>query len=132
MTSLSCCSADDTGPMMEWNKDALVSLQGDLKLNVIMNTGLVNKLQKAAGGFMDRAEAQSVESKPNNAEQMGELIRILFGKSNADFNIFCSMLHQCNYSSWADALERKAREFREEPGMQVLSDLLLTTQHVIQ
>ena len=117
---------------MEWNKDALVSLQGDLKLNVLMKTGLVNKLQRAAGGFMDRAEAQSVESKPNNAEQMGELIRILLGKSNADFNIFCTMLHQCNYGLWADALERKAREFREEPGMQVLSDVLQTTQHVIQ
>ena len=132
ITSLSCCSTDsDTGPMSEWNRDALVSLQGDLKLNVIMNTGLVNKLQKAAGGFMDRAEAQSVESKPNNAEQMGELIWILLGKSNAEFNIFCTMLRQCNYSSWADALERKARESREEPGRQVFSDVLQTPEHVM-
>ena len=132
MTSLFCCSTgNDTGPMSKWNRDALISLQGDLKLNVLMKTGLVNKLQKAADGFMDEGEAQSVESKPDNTEQMGQLIRILLGKSNADFNIFCTMLHQCNYSSWADVLERKAREFREEPGMQVLSDVLQTPEHVL-
>ena len=131
-TSLSCCSTDsDTGPMSKWNRDALVSLQGDLKLNVLMKTGLVNKLQKAADGFMDEEEAQSVESKPDNSEQMGQLIRILLGKSNADFIIFCTMLRQCNYSLWADALERKAREFREEPGMQVFSDVLPTPEHAL-
>ena len=59
-----------------------------LKRYVIMNTGLINKLQKAAGGFMNQAEAEAVESKSNNAEQMGELIRILLGKRNADFKIF--------------------------------------------
>ena len=132
MTSLSLCLTDDgTGPMTEWNRDALFSLKGDLKRKVVMNTGLIDMLQKAAGGFMDEGEAQSVESKPSNTEQMGELIRILLGKSNADFNIFCTMLRQCNYSLWADALERKAREFREEPGMQVFSDVLQTPEHVL-
>ena len=132
MTSLSLCSTDDdTGPMTEWNRDALFSLKGDLKRKVVMNTGLIDMLQKAAGGLMDEGEAQSVESKPSNAEQMGELIRILLGKSNTDFNIFCTMLRQCNYSLWADALERKAREFREEPGMQVFSDVLPTPEHAL-
>ena len=117
---LSCYStASDSGPMEECNKDALASLEGELKLNVIMNTGLINKLQKAAGGFMDRAEAQAVESKPNNAEQMGELIRILLGKRNADFKIFCTMLQKSNYGLWADELEKKAREFRGRPGTHV-------------
>ena len=38
---LSCCSTgSDTGPMEEWNRAALVSLQGDLKMNVIMKNGL--------------------------------------------------------------------------------------------
>ena len=116
---LSCCSTDsDTGPMEEWNRDALVSLQGDLKLNVIMKTGLIDKLQMAAGGFLSRAEAQAVESKPSNAEQMGELIRILLGKGNADFRTFCRMLRHSNYSVWADQLERRAREFsKREPGV---------------
>ena len=108
---LSCCSTDsDTGPMEEWNRDALVALQGDLKLNVIMKTGLIDKLQTAAGGFLSRAEAQAVESKPSNAEQMGELIRILLGKGNADFRTFCRMLRQSNYNIWADQLERRASE----------------------
>ena len=35
--------------------------------------GLIDKLQTAAGGFMNEAEAQTVESLPCNAEQMGEL-----------------------------------------------------------
>ena len=42
--------------MSPWNIDALVSLQGDLKLNVLMSTGLSDKLQKAAGGFMSAME----------------------------------------------------------------------------
>ena len=92
---LPCCSTDsDTGPMKEWNRAALVWVQGDLKMNVIMKNGLNNKLQKAAGGFMSREEALAVESKPSNAEQMGEFIRILLGKRNADFRTFCTMLHR--------------------------------------
>ena len=118
---LSCCSTEsDTGPMKEWNKDALVSLQGKLKLNIMVNMGLIDKLQRAAGGFMDQAEAQAVESKPSNAEQMGELIRILLGKRNADFRTFCTMLRETNNGLWADELERKASEFRGEPGTHVL------------
>ena len=95
---LSCCSADsDMGPMEEWNRAALVSLQGDLKMNVIMKNGL-NQLQKAPGGFMRQGEALAVESKPSSAEQMGELIQNLRRKGNADFRIFCTMLRQSNYS----------------------------------
>ena len=113
---LSCSTGSDTGPMEEWNRDALVSLQGDLKLNVVMKTGLIDKLQTAAGGFLSRAESQVVESKPSNAEQMGELIRILLGKGNADFSTFCLMLRQTNNSVWAEVLERRAREFRWQSG----------------
>ena len=102
--------------MEKWNRDALVSLQGEIKVNIIMKNGLIDKLEKAAGGFMTRLEAQTVKSMPNNAEQMGELIEILRGKGNADFHIFCTMLRQSSYALWADKLERKAREFREKPG----------------
>ena len=101
--------------MEEWNRDALVSLQEKLKLNVRIQPGLVNKLQKAAGGFMSDAEAQSVMSKQSNAEQMGELIQILLGKSNRDFKIFCEMLRQSNYDLWANELGKKAREFKGKP-----------------
>ena len=116
MLPLSCCSTDsDSGPMKEWNKNALISLEGDLKQNVIVKNGLNNKLHKAAGGFMDRAEVQTVESKPNNADQMGEIVRILLGKRNEDFNIFCTMLRETNNGLWAAELERKASEFRGKP-----------------
>ena len=101
--------------MEEWHREALVSLRGELKCKVIMNVELIDRLQLVAGGFMTPAEALTVESKPTNAEQMGELIRILLGKRNADFHIFCTMLRQSNYGLWADELERKSREFREEP-----------------
>ena len=37
--------------------------------------GLINILQKAVSGFMNGAQA--VESKHDNAEQMGELVQIL-------------------------------------------------------
>ena len=37
-------------PMSQWNIDALVSLQGKLKLRVLMSTGLSDMVQKAAGG----------------------------------------------------------------------------------
>ena len=118
---LSYCSTDsDTGPMEEWNRDALISLQEKLKLNVRIKTGLVNKLQKAAGGFMSEAEAQAVMSKQTNAEQMGEIIQILLGKTNRDFKILCRMLRQSNYDLWANELEKKAREFKGEPGRLVL------------
>ena len=105
--------------MAEWNKDALTANLGDLKLYVIVKNGLVDKLQKAAGGFMSEAEAQAVESKPDNAEQMGELVRILRGKKNKDFRIFCTMLRKSNYETWAEQLELKAREVKGEPGTHV-------------
>ena len=108
------------GPMEECNRHALISLQENLKLYVILNTGLINFLQIAAGGFMNEAEAQAVQSKPDNAEQMGELIRILLGKRNADFKIFCKMLEQSNCGLWSEQLEKKAREISGEPGTQLL------------
>ena len=106
--------------MAEWNRDALTSLQGELKLNVIVKTGLINMLQKAAGGFMNGAEAQAVKSKQSDPQQMEELIQILLGKRNKDFKIFCEMLRRCNYGLWANELEKKARVFKGEPGTHAL------------
>ena len=102
--------------MKEWNTNALFSLQRKLKQNVRMKPVLIDLLHRAAGGFMELAEVQAVENKPNDVEQMEELIRILRGKRNADFKIFCMMLRQSNYGLWADELERKAKEFKGEPG----------------
>ena len=112
---LSCCapvfSADY--PMSPWNKAALVSLQGDLKLRVLMNTGLGDKLEKAAGGFMSATEEQQVKEQHGDDEQMGKLIEILKGKQDKDFIIFLKMLRSTNYGVWADELKKKAEEFKK-------------------
>ena len=63
--------------MSLWNDDALVSLKERLKLNVSMNTGLSDILEKAAGGFMSRTEAQMVRRLPSNIEQIDNVIEIL-------------------------------------------------------
>ena len=111
--------------MEEWNRSALVSLQEKLKLNVRIKLGLMDKLPRAAGGFMSEAEAQEVESKQNNAEQMGELIKILLGKRNKDFKIFCSKLEESNYELWANELKREARKFKGEPGTHILISTII-------
>lgn len=94
----------------------MVKLKGDLKLNVILKNGLCDKLERAAGGFLNQGEAARVLAMPDNTQQMGELIDVLRGKTNADFRIFCAMLRDCNYKVWADSLEAKARESKGEPG----------------
>ena len=62
--------------MEEWNRAALVSLEGELKRKVMLKTGLVDSLQKAAGGFMDEREALQWKVGQVHAEQMGDLVLI--------------------------------------------------------
>ena len=66
---------------------------------------------------------QTIVGKPDNAEQMGELIQILLGQRNADFKIFCRMLRQSNNALWANELERTAKQFREQSGRQCTYNL---------
>ena len=114
---LSCVLVFSTeGPMSQWNIDALVCLQGYLKLKVLMSTGLMDRLQPAAGGFMSPGEAQRVKNQHGNNEQMGELIEILKGKRNKDFDTFLEMLRAVNYEVWADELMKEAEKFRRESG----------------
>ena len=113
------------GPMTKWNRDALDALRGELKEKVIMEHGLNDKLVTAAGGFMNEREAQAVLSKPNNAEQMGELISILLGQSEADFGKFCAMLRAVGYEVWANELEKKAEWFKQTPGVYIGIDAYL-------
>ena len=94
--------------MSPWNRDALVSLRENLQLNVLMDTGLNNRLVEAAGGFMNRFEAATVRQQSGNIEQMGKVIDILCGKSDKDFSTFLQMLQGSNNQVWAKELERKA------------------------
>ena len=101
-------------PMSPWNHQALVSLRGNLKLRVLMETGLGDKLEKVAGGFMDELEAQTVREQPGNIKQMKKVIDILLGKADKDFTTFLKMLRDSNNKVWAEELEKRAEQFKEE------------------
>ena len=103
--------------MSPWNKDALVSLRGDLKLRVSMSTGLCDILEEAAGGFMSPREAQVVREQQGSREQMGRLIDILCGKGDKDFSTFLQMLQRTNNGVWANELEWKAEVLKREIGV---------------
>ena len=118
-------SGNSMCPMTKWNRNALDALRGELKEKVIMEHGLNDRLVTAAGGFMNEREAQAVLSKPNNAEQMGELISILLGQSEADFGTFCAMLRDVGYGVWAIELEKKAKWFKHISGAYIGSNAYL-------
>ena len=105
-------SDGSSGPMSPWNDDALVSLKERLKLNVSINTGLSDKLEKVAGGFMSRHEAQMVTGLPSNIEQVDKVIETLRRKTNKDFATFCTMLRETNHVVWAGELEKEAERFK--------------------
>ena len=108
--SPSCtCTA---GVMSPWNAGALDCLQGQLMDHVLMHTGLDTKLQKKAGGFMTRAEAQTVTCLQSDRDQVKQLINILQGKEDEQFLTFCKMLREANYSGWAEKLASEAESRR--------------------
>ena len=112
--------------MSKWNVDALVALKGKLKLNVKM-IALANILEIPAGGFMSRAEAQSVRAKTGDDQQMELVIEILLGKGDKEFATFCQMLRQSNYQVWGRELALEAEKFKTSDGMKhlLLAFLLL-------
>ena len=101
-------------PMSQWNCNAMESLRADLKLRVRMDTGLGDKLERAAGGFMDEHEAAAVRQEHTNREQMDKLIELLLSKGDEDFATFLRMLRATNNKVWAEKLEKMAEQFKEE------------------
>ena len=104
-------------PMSPWNRGALVSLRENLQLNVLIATGLGNRLDKAAGGFMNKFETATVREQSGNIQQMGKVIDILCGKGDKDFSTFLQMLRGSNNEVWAEELERKAEELKRKKGV---------------
>lgn len=98
-----------TGPMSDYNSRALTALRGKLKTKVKICPNLVDMLERDGGGFMTTAEAQSVE---DDQCPMERLIKILLGKGDEDFHIFCDMLQKSNYCAWALMLKQKAESLR--------------------
>ena len=109
-------SDGSSDPMSPWNSDALVSLKERLKLNVSINTGLSDRLEKAAGGFMSEHEAKMVRelTTASNMEKIEKIIETLRGKTNEDFATFCTMLRGTNNVVWASELEKEAERFKRE------------------
>ena len=101
-------------PMSLWNHKALVSLREELQLNVLMESGFGNRLEMAAGGFMTRFEAQTVREQAGNIKQIEKVIDILLSKADKDFTTFLKMLRNSNSKVWAEELEKRAEQFKEE------------------
>ena len=100
--------------MSDYNSKALIALQPDLKIKVKMQPLLMDMLQPPVGGFMNPAEEQSVR---NAEDPMEELIAILLGKGDKEFNTFCDMLEKGNHSAWADGLRQKAEWYKTKKEM---------------
>ena len=95
--------------MSDCNSNALTALRGELKTKVVMEPHLMDMLEIPAGGFMTTAEARSVR---NTESPMEQLIAILLGKTDKEFDIFCDMLEKSNYRVWADKLKQEALSLR--------------------
>ena len=100
--------------MSPWNHSALVSLREKLQLNVFIESGLGNRLEKAAGGFMTQFEARTVREQPGNIKRMDKVIEILLGKADEDFTAFLKMLQDSNNGVWAEELVKTAEQFKRE------------------
>ena len=115
--SVLCLYTNSGGlPLSSWNNDALLFLREKLKLKVLVNTGLSDKLERAAGGFMSEYEAKMVRQLPNNIAQVDSIIESLRGKGDGDFRTFCKMLCDSNQVVWADELKRVAKQFKRGKG----------------
>ena len=63
-------------------------------------------------------EALTVREQLSNIKQMDKVIDILLGKTDKDFTTFLKMLRDFNNTVWAEELEKRAEQFKEE-GMYV-------------
>ena len=78
-----------------------------------MKPHLIDMLEAQAGGFMTRAEAQSVR---NAEDPMGWLIKILLGRGDKEFNTFCDMPEKSNHCAWANRLRQETEWYRQKEG----------------
>ena len=99
--------------MSDYSSSALIAYREKLKTNVAMKPHLFDRLEEQAGGFMTRAEAQSVRKAE---DPMGWLIEILLGKGDREFHTFCDMLDKSNHCAWANSLRLAAKMNRQKEG----------------
>ena len=99
--------------MSKWNKDALISLEKDLKINLSLED-LTDLLERPAGGFMTEGEKMSVCEETKQRDKAGRIISLLRGKGDRDFDIFLKLLRESGNEVWAGQLEEKAGQLRRE------------------
>ena len=100
-------------PMSKWNKDALICLERDLKVNLNLDE-LTDSLERPADGFMTEVEKMSVCEETKRRDKVGRIISLLRGKGDRDFDIFVKLLRESGNEVWAGQLEEKAGQFRRE------------------
>ena len=100
-------------PMSKWNIDALTALQRDLK-NRLSLIELPDFLERAAGGFMTRAEKMHVCGQSDQREKVECIITLLQGKGDRDFDIFIKLLMKSGNEVWAGQLQKKAKKLKEK------------------
>ena len=110
--------------MLQWNQDALISLQEDLTVNVnVEESGMINHLTKVPPvpgkpsiGFLSRRETLFVKT-AKEMEKMGKIIGMLLGKGDDAFQKFCAILEVCGYENWSETLKERARDFKKAIGI---------------
>lgn len=109
--------------MDTWKKNALVSLESDLKVNLSV-AGLFSRLERPAGGFMTEDERKSVEAVQGTSNQVGKIIGILRGKDNKDFEAFQKVLRQSGNEVWEKRIDEEVvhqfEEYDKAKGVQNL------------
>lgn len=99
--------------MDPWKRDAIVSHEHDLKVNLSL-TGLIPRLEKPAGGFMTDIDRVSVEALEGRLNRVGRIIEIVRKKGNRDYDSFLKILRQSGNEVWASAIEEKAEQLNQE------------------
>ena len=107
--------------MRKSRKQALTKLTGELRENVKVESSGIDDYLLALGtpdclGFLNAPEKEAVMSKTANRDKVGEIIKILLGKSDADFVNFCEILKKCGYGPWSERLNMEAERFRATSG----------------
>ena len=92
--------------MDQGRKTALRQQQDDFRTGIIVDN-IYPSLHKDAGGFLDGVELDRVTSKEGNVAQVDELFKILFTKTNKDFDCFCAIVEKVN-ATRANNLRRAA------------------------
>ena len=99
-----------SGILCDAYREATYVLGEALAMSVdVEDSGLLDRLDKAVGGFMTHDEVARVREPYHGGPGMREILDILRKeKENEDFCLFVSLLDACGASVWAEALRETA------------------------